>query len=303
MSSPTGSLQQNVPRHSHYQTYNSRVESFVSWPGRYVPKTPEQLATAGFFYIGSADRVTCFQCGITLRDWGEEHDPAAEHQRYSEHCPFIKRLEEQEGRIDDLNFGPPLSNIDETNGVSQRPPLSNTDETNGVSQGPPLSNTDETNRGSQRRAAGAPKTNNIISNFNCLDIRKQLKLIVGLFFSDPLVDKQDQTPQDVSALEVKISTLKRSGEDSATFLKTTDQNEKENPESMFPCNANARNSGTREQLGMCRLCTKKDVSVIFLPCGHFVTCKSCANKVDTCMTCKMDILGRTNAAVCKSPVM
>ncbi|XP_071091463.1 inhibitor of apoptosis protein-like [Haliotis cracherodii] len=97
MSSPTRPEQQHVPReapkHPQYETYSSRLESFVNWPARYVPKTPEQLATAGFFYIGSADRVTCFQCGITLRGWEEEHDPEAEHQRYSEHCQFIKKTE------------------------------------------------------------------------------------------------------------------------------------------------------------------------------------------------------------------
>jgi hypothetical protein len=52
-SAPSGAIlvQSQPHKHPDFYSYNSRLESFKDWPCRDV-KEPEQLATAGFFYIG-----------------------------------------------------------------------------------------------------------------------------------------------------------------------------------------------------------------------------------------------------------
>jgi len=39
----------------------------------------------------------------------------------------------------------------------------------------------------------------------------------------------------------------------------------------------------------CRVCRDKEVGVVFLPCGHLVTCTSCASTVVECVVCRVRI--------------
>ena len=41
---------------------------FLSESGDSAP-LPSELADAGFYYTGQADRVKCFQCGLILHSW------------------------------------------------------------------------------------------------------------------------------------------------------------------------------------------------------------------------------------------
>ena len=59
-----------------------------NWPRDLPPA--EQLARAGFYYLGMEDRVSCFSCGVQLEEWGEE-DPLARHYHASPNCAFLLR--------------------------------------------------------------------------------------------------------------------------------------------------------------------------------------------------------------------
>ncbi|KAM9127415.1 E3 ubiquitin-protein ligase XIAP isoform 1-T1 [Pangshura tecta] len=43
---------------------------------------------------------------------------------------------------------------------------------------------------------------------------------------------------------------------------------------------------------MCKICMDKDISVVFIPCGHLVACKECAEAVDKCPVCCLVITKR-----------
>ncbi|XP_074863529.1 E3 ubiquitin-protein ligase XIAP [Carettochelys insculpta] len=43
---------------------------------------------------------------------------------------------------------------------------------------------------------------------------------------------------------------------------------------------------------LCKICMDKDISVVFIPCGHLVACKECAEAVDKCPVCCMVITKR-----------
>ena len=99
------------------QTYAARIKTFCSWPSS-VPVHPEQLASAGFYYVGKklnliikkifhmfilyilvvelygfisfgpklilghSDDVKCFCCDGGLRCWESGDDPWVEHAKW-----------------------------------------------------------------------------------------------------------------------------------------------------------------------------------------------------------------------------
>ena len=66
----------------------SRFASFASFPdiqGLYVTK----LASAGFYYSGIGDEVTCYSCGLKYRNWSRKDSPMEIHKQLSPNCPFV----------------------------------------------------------------------------------------------------------------------------------------------------------------------------------------------------------------------
>lgn len=76
------------PKHSEYKSREIRLKSFLGWPSDKKQK-PEDLACAGFFYLGTGDSVKCFHCGGLLRYWDDPDVPWEEHKRWFPACPFI----------------------------------------------------------------------------------------------------------------------------------------------------------------------------------------------------------------------
>jgi hypothetical protein len=81
---PTGMLPPPVLK---YKDSDQRLASFRQRWTKITP-TPEQLASAGFYYIGPDDRVRCFHCGGCLHNWEPTDDPWHEHCQCFPGCPF-----------------------------------------------------------------------------------------------------------------------------------------------------------------------------------------------------------------------
>ncbi|XP_076466319.1 E3 ubiquitin-protein ligase XIAP-like [Babylonia areolata] len=43
---------------------------------------------------------------------------------------------------------------------------------------------------------------------------------------------------------------------------------------------------------LCKICCDREVSIVYLPCGHLVTCGTCAPTVSTCPVCRVTIAGQ-----------
>uniref|UniRef100_A0A3B5LIP3 RING-type E3 ubiquitin transferase n=1 Tax=Xiphophorus couchianus TaxID=32473 RepID=A0A3B5LIP3_9TELE len=65
-----------------------RLRTFQNWPAD-APVASGDLAKAGFFFLGSGDKVQCFCCGGVLRFWEQGDSPAVEHKRHFPTCSFI----------------------------------------------------------------------------------------------------------------------------------------------------------------------------------------------------------------------
>ncbi|CAG0879392.1 unnamed protein product, partial [Darwinula stevensoni] len=83
---------QGGPSHPQYATKEARKKTFDSWPEN-MSQSPEQMADAGFFYIGHVsgvlDHVRCFYCSVGVLNWEPNDDPMSEHRRWSRPCPYI----------------------------------------------------------------------------------------------------------------------------------------------------------------------------------------------------------------------
>ncbi|XP_019568240.2 baculoviral IAP repeat-containing protein 2 isoform X2 [Rhinolophus sinicus] len=77
------------------QTHAARLRTFMYWPSS-VPVQPEQLASAGFYYVGRNDDVKCFCCDGGLRCWESGDDPWVEHAKWFPRCEFLIRMKGQD---------------------------------------------------------------------------------------------------------------------------------------------------------------------------------------------------------------
>ena len=62
--------------------------SFAKWP-KQMEQKPSDLVKSGFFYTGKGDLVTCFMCGLTLKDWECGDVVDIEHKKWSPGCKFL----------------------------------------------------------------------------------------------------------------------------------------------------------------------------------------------------------------------
>ncbi|XP_013390417.1 baculoviral IAP repeat-containing protein 2-like [Lingula anatina] len=77
---------------SRMRNESDRIATFVSWPSG-ASVRPRDLARAGFFYLGTEDRVQCAFCEGVLRNWELGDQPMQEHRKYLSTCPFVLGLE------------------------------------------------------------------------------------------------------------------------------------------------------------------------------------------------------------------
>ncbi|KAF4521848.1 hypothetical protein B566_EDAN003722 [Ephemera danica] len=95
-------LYRSSPKHERYRTKEDRVFTFKNWPIA-LHQTPEDLASAGFFYTGTGDRVICYECNLGLKDWEEGDIPIEEHKRWRANCSFLKWLSTEDKKLSKMN--------------------------------------------------------------------------------------------------------------------------------------------------------------------------------------------------------
>lgn len=89
--SSTNSSATFYPEYPEYAIETARLRTFAEWP-RHMKQKPNQLAEAGFFYIGVGDRVKCFSCGGGLKDWDENDEPWEQHALWMNKCRYVKLI-------------------------------------------------------------------------------------------------------------------------------------------------------------------------------------------------------------------
>lgn len=82
------------PAHPTKMYYVVREQTFEHWP-RQIKQKPKDFVQNGFFYTGHGDRVTCFYCNVTLKQWVEDDCIENEHLKWEPNCLFAKMVSSQ----------------------------------------------------------------------------------------------------------------------------------------------------------------------------------------------------------------
>jgi len=79
------------PVHPTKMYYIDREQTFVNWPQQII-QSPSELIQNGFFYTDIGDRVTCFYCDVTLKQWEKTDCIETEHLKWEPNCLFAKMI-------------------------------------------------------------------------------------------------------------------------------------------------------------------------------------------------------------------
>ncbi|KAM3836227.1 putative inhibitor of apoptosis isoform 1-T2 [Vipera latastei] len=344
------------------QNYVGRFRTFKNWPLT-VPVLPQQLADAGFYYVGRNDDVKCFCCDGGLRCWETGDDPWVEHAKWFPSCEYLIYRKSQEfvrqvqARYPHL-LQQLLSTADTPVDENTEAPIirfeygENTSEDAAIMKTPMVEAVLE--MGFSRRLVKQTVQSKILTtgeNYKTVNdlvsdlitsedekkeeekedpsekttsdlalIRKNrmalfqrltctLPILESLLSSKVISDQEHQvikqkTQTSLQAREL-IDTILVKGNSAAHIFRNCLQ---ECDPALYKDLFVEKNmtyipmedvSGLpmEEQLRRlqeertCKVCMDKEVSIVFIPCGHLVVCKECAPSLRKCPICRGTIKG------------
>ncbi|XP_055278847.1 putative inhibitor of apoptosis isoform X4 [Moschus berezovskii] len=263
------------------QTHAARLRTFMYWPST-VPVQPEQLASAGFYYVGRNDDVKCFCCDGGLRCWESGDDPWVEHAKWFPRCEFLIRMKGQEFVGEIQARYPHL--LEQLLSTANTPGDENADPPNDLSL--------------LRRNRMA-----LFQQLTCV-----LPILDNLLKAN-VINKQEhdiikqKTQLPLQAREL-IDTVLVKGNSAANIFKNclkevdptlyknlfVEKNMKYIPTDVSGLSLEEQLRRLQEER-TCKVCMDKEVSIVFIPCGHLVVCQECAPSLRKCPICRGIIKG------------
>uniref|UniRef100_A0A8C5Z9S3 RING-type E3 ubiquitin transferase n=1 Tax=Marmota marmota marmota TaxID=9994 RepID=A0A8C5Z9S3_MARMA len=256
------------------QTHTARMRTFMYWPAS-VPVQPEQFASASFYYMDRNDDVKCFCCDGGLRCWESGDDPWVEHAKWFPRCEFLIRMKGQEF-VDEIQARYP--HLPEQ--------LLSTSDTPGEENAEPIVH------------LGPGENDLSLIRKNTMALFQQLTCVL------PILDNLLKANIPLQAREL-IDTILVKGNAAANIFKNclneidytlyenlyVEKNMKYIPTedvSGLPLEEQLRR--LQEEI-TCKVCMDKEVSIVFIPCGHLVICQEYAPSLRKCPICRGIIKG------------
>ncbi|WAR06732.1 BIR7A-like protein [Mya arenaria] len=311
------------PKHPQYAIEAQRLASFQSWLP-YKHQTPQQLAEAGFWYAGFNDNVKCFFCDGGLRNWDPKDDPWREHARWFPRCPFVIQVKGQEfvARVVQENGGewePPANQQMDNEGAD------GTEHIGGAYQ------IEEREVRARMDSPYVRKIEGLVSrDIIMTTIRKRLMetgddfpsgtaLLEAAFAMEAEQASQSQNPLSSNNVKTTMNSQNPSyiqhatGSQNAPAEVTGSQSKGELqppassgadvsssdmpstiPQAQEAADSHgdlAKENQELKEQRLCKICMVSDANVVFLPCGHLVSCAACAPALQLCPICRATIRG------------
>ncbi|KAK0050198.1 baculoviral IAP repeat-containing protein 3 [Biomphalaria pfeifferi] len=247
------------PKNRTMVSKKARLQSFQKWSGKQEVKI-EDLVSAGFYFTGhhDDDSTRCFACGGIVKDWEATDDAMVEHARHFPLCFFVRQAMGQDF-------------IDTVKVLSEKD-ISNTRVILTKQSDCGLLTND-----SQTKHQSDPAVQAVVDLGFDLDTVAKLALSLKTdsctLTSDQLIDQlyDESTPSSSSDLKSLTSNNITHCTDSLEVLQS-------------------QNMELR-QISTCKICLDQPVAIVFLPCGHFVTCLECSYELRKCPVCRGIIQG------------
>ncbi|ESO85746.1 hypothetical protein LOTGIDRAFT_130366 [Lottia gigantea] len=255
---PSTGIFTEPPRHPQYVTEASRIASFANWP-KGVSQTPQMLAKAGFFYAGFDDSVKCFHCDGGLRTWEANDDPWKEHARWFSRCPYVLQVK---GEAFVRRF---------KNGIFYFLLLFKTQK--GI-----FMYKLNLKKGQKKtvfhRVASFAK---VVTQCN-LNLDIHLDILQPSFLYIHLIYLGD----DFDSVEDLLNAIYHLGDNQVMPPTNT------HPPAMPTLTD--KNQRLKDQR-TCKICMDEEANIVLLPCGHLVSCATCAPALRKCPICRAGIKG------------
>ena len=272
-------------------------QMYPPWPKDYVDI--KKLAKAGFFYAFNGDNVHCAFCRGQVCRWDRDDDPMTEHARHFSTCPFIMGGEVGNEPIGEDPFpGPKRPRPYDVCGPFPSYPSDDPrseDESQFVNnEGSPDQQSLEDSRSHQdaptqqiqqnqsQLEVGPTRDGNNNNNNNQRQTHRQQQLQQQQRRSN----QPSMQPSDLTLISPHLvqEPLVYSSQNYSVGLQSNLMTSHQS----IPSAVAAPNSLT----GICKICYTNSIELVFLPCGHSVSCLSCAQRLFNCPCCRETITTR-----------
>ncbi|XP_045195929.2 baculoviral IAP repeat-containing protein 3-like [Mercenaria mercenaria] len=302
-----------------YENSQHRMDSFSNWPCADVIAS-RVLVEAGFFYAGFSDCVRCFSCGGGLRNWEYGDGPWEEHARWFHECKF---LIEQKG----LEFVRRYQET-HTDSVDELPAeaIMSGDEALRTLGGNRKQHEAESNTCTINEKEGERKIvcdvkgrlnemgflysfhhiRNAIHRLKCNGDQISTESVIT-----HLIDNSEECPEQVERNNSEGTNILQQEPVFANSIRSNKEAEnktRHNAKSSGDISSDISNALTVADPGtlqeentklqnqlLCKICMDSDSNVVFIPCGHMVSCEKCAPHIRKCAVCRVPIKGRVKA--------
>ncbi|MGH0188229.1 UNVERIFIED_CONTAM: hypothetical protein FKN15_028858 [Acipenser sinensis] len=250
------------------QLCEERLLTFVSWPTR-IPVRPDQLAKAGFYYVGRNDDVKCFCCDGGLRCWESGDDPWVEHAKWFPRCEYLLQEKGQDfvhqiqARFPRL-FEQLLANGDHSSREFSDP-------------------TDGFTFLKRHRLVLIQRLKSVKSLMDHL--REQSEITQKEY--DMIISNSSVKQQTAQLLDVVLSKGNAPAE---VFKNWIQKNDIYLLRDLMDMTMEEQLRRLQEER-TCKVCMDKEVNIVFIPCGHLVVCKECAPSLRKCPICRGMVKG------------
>uniref|UniRef100_A0A336LCV0 CSON007331 protein n=1 Tax=Culicoides sonorensis TaxID=179676 RepID=A0A336LCV0_CULSO len=315
------------PKFPNYVSLASRIRSFANWKYDHV-QDPTTLAEAGFYYFGNRDEVKCFHCGGGLCFWLEQDQPWYEHAHWFPKCHFlllakgplyVQQIQERhkndpETKAHQIKTTPvqPIMTLDEA--MDSEPVqiclqmglsigrIKSLTKRHLEATGRPYSTPqalaeailddqreaecDDDDRETMQRPIRSMVANTLWSAIQATSSRTIENPAENSEFESRGRGERDLiTPIPSGISTARTNEITTIGE--ASGFQVSDSIAKDTEELTLE-EENKRLKDARE----CKICMSNEIGVVFIPCGHLVTCVQCAVAMTSCCMCRSDIKGR-----------
>ncbi|XP_028271881.1 E3 ubiquitin-protein ligase XIAP [Parambassis ranga] len=274
------------PMAPHMRSEEARLQTFSSWPCN-APVRPRDLAQAGLFYLGESDHVQCFCCGGKLHGWEAGDTAWEEHTKHYRYCFFI--------------LGHDVGNIPFQGGMLEEEYGNSSQESNrhvhmesfeerlcsfeGVQH--PIDHEKLARAGFYSEGSGDK-----VLCFRCGG---------GLKGWQPEEDPWEEHAKHYPGCNFLLA------EKGQEFVNSV---QLQGPQQNRPTPSHQNGfSGARndedpleklqrlQREKQCKICMDRDICMVFIPCGHLVSCKECSESLIKCPICSGAIMQKVKTYI------
>lgn len=271
-------------------------QMYPPWPKDYVDI--KKLAKAGFFYAFNGDNVHCAFCRGQVCRWDRDDDPMTEHTRHFTTCPFIMGGEVGNEPIGEDPFpGPKRPRPYDVCGAYPNFPPSDPryerEQQSYLVPTPPGHNDQRQQPSQPQRQLTQQQNQPPNTSPSEPQLHSQGQLI------NQVTQDRVQPPPRLPSIESQVNVNEQNQTRNSLICQQLRNQEyilHQQQHLSNPSNVVSRNQSSdhpsNDLNGICKICYTNAIELVFLPCGHSVSCLSCALRLHDCPFCRETITTR-----------